>query len=85
MDGTGKKLIYQYTLPSLKGNLAANEEIDINIPWYQTDNNGKVPPGYYFPTLEIPKQIQFLNEGTGKKENWDVFLQNGGTDWLTLK
>jgi hypothetical protein len=77
LDGTDKKLIYQHSLPPLQGKLAPREGFNINIPWYQNDKNGPVLPGKYLVTLEIPKQIQYLNERTGIKQPWDVDLQYG--------
>lgn len=84
-DGSAKKIVYQLELPSIKGTLAPLESFEINIPWYQYDQNGKVQPGLYFVTVEIPNKIQFLNEGTGTKEFWDVKLQYGTTFQVEIK
>lgn len=82
-DGTDKKLVNNYSLPPLKGKLAPREGFEINIPWYQKDLNGPLQPGDYVISLEIPKQIQYLNERTGIKQTWDVKLQYG-TDFSEI-
>ncbi|MHA6482813.1 hypothetical protein ACX1C1_13025 [Paenibacillus sp. strain BS8-2] len=84
-DGTNRKLISQTKLPSLKGKLAPNEAFDVTLPWYMTSKDGLVKPGSYLVELQLPNQIQVLNEGTGKKQPWNVSLRYGNTFGVTLK
>jgi hypothetical protein len=84
-DGTNRKMVTQYKLRPLKGKLASREGFELHIPWYMKDKNGSVKPGDYVISLVLPKQIQFLNESTGKKQAWDVKLRYGTDFSITMK
>jgi hypothetical protein len=84
-DGTNRKLISQTKLPPLKGKLAPDEAFDVSLPWYMKGKDGLVKPGHYVVELQLPKQIQVLNEGTGNKQQWNVSLRYGNMFGVELK
>ncbi|MDF2836371.1 MAG: hypothetical protein K0Q63_2011, partial [Paenibacillus sp.] len=84
-DGTNRKLISQTKLPPMKGKLAPEEAFDMSLPWYMKGKDGLVKPGHYLVELQLPKQIQVLNEGTGKKQPWNVSLRYGNKFGVELK
>lgn len=83
-DGTNWKVVTPYKLPPIKGRLASNEAFEVHIPWYMKDKNGSVKPGDYLVSLVLPKQIQLLNEATGKKQAWNVELRYGNEFGITM-
>ncbi|MBD3918080.1 hypothetical protein H8B09_04900 [Paenibacillus sp. PR3] len=76
------KALYTYRIPPMAGKLAPRELFEINIPWFLHNDSGK--PGTYIVELDMPKQIQFQEEGKTTKQTWNVKLQYGSRFEVTL-